>query len=286
MANTKKAAGKEVATTKATKGVAAPSHSHADQLPAIVGLEQYANAGLENADRDSFAIPFLAIMQKMSPQVDRDSDAFIEGVETGDFLLTATNEVFKDEDGVDLVFCGYRRTFLRWADEKSGGGFKGEIAADEVTRLRALGEFKENEEGKLFAKNGDSIRDARIHYVLVLRPDGTATPAVISIGSTQIKKSKMLNTQIANFQATNSAGKIFNPPSFGHIFHAETVAESNDKGSWRGWKFTRSGYVTDPNLFDAAVKFHENVKSESVKVDYNQMEPGSSSTSREDDDSI
>lgn len=266
---TKKATKKSTAVAKRESSKAVENSTHSSNLPANIAMGDYAGAGLENTDRDSFAIPFLAIMQKGSPQVDKDDEAHVEGAEVGDLMLTSTQELFKDEDGVDVVFCGYRRVFLRWAPVDSGGGFKGELSVDEVQRLRSQGELVE-EDGKLFANNGDLVRDTRIHYVLVVREDGTFTPAVISMSSTQIKKSKMLLTQIQSYIAKDSSGRSFNPPSFGHVFHAETIAESNDKGSWRGWKLTRTGFVEDPDLFRAAVEFHETVKGEGVRVNYEE----------------
>ena len=260
--------------------------SHADQLPAsMANMSQYSGAGLEGTDRDSFAIPFLAIIQKTSPQVDKDTDQYIKGAETGDLLLTSTNELFKDEDGVDVVFCGYRRAFLRWAPIDSGGGFKGEISVEEISVLRQTGKIQE-QDGRLFADNGDIIADTRIHYVLVVRPDGTFAPAVMSFKSTQIKKSKMLMTQIQGYTAKDGNGKPFTPPSFGHVFHAETVAESNDKGSWRGWKLTRTGFVEDSEVFQAAVEFHKTVVAGEVKVNYDAEAAVAGNGSAHDNDDI
>lgn len=278
--NTSKTETKTTALAKATR-----TATQGDQLPATIDLTQHAGAGLENTDRDSFAIPFLAIMQKGSPQVDKDSDERVDDAEVGDLLLTTSKEVFKDEDGVDVVFCGYRRVFLRWAPESSGGGFKGEIPVDEVARMRSNGELRE-EDNRLYAKNGDIVRDTRIHYVLVVRDDGSYVPAVLSVSSTQIKKSKQLLTQIQSFVATDGKGRTFNPPSFGHVFHAETVAESNDKGSWRGWKFERKGFVQDANLYKAAVTFHDQVLGDAVVVNYNDADPAKAGAASSGDDRI
>lgn len=286
------ATAKKTAQASASKEVAVAGKkevakgSHADQLPAsMANMSQYSGAGLEGTDRDSFAIPFLAIIQKTSPQVDKDTDQYIKGAETGDLLLTSTNELFKDEDGVDVVFCGYRRAFLRWAPIDSGGGFKGEISVEEISALRQTGKIQE-QDGRLFADNGDIIADTRIHYVLVVRPDGTFAPAVMSFKSTQIKKSKMLMTQIQGYTAKDSYGHPFTPPSFGHMFHAETVAESNDKGSWRGWKLTRTGFVEDSEVFQAAVEFHKTVVAGEVKVNYDAEAAVADNGSTHDDDRI
>lgn len=258
----KRTASKEVA--KASTEVSKAS----DQLPTAFNMSEHSGAGLDNADRDSFAIPFLAIIQKGSPQVDKDSPEFVKGLETGDLILTTTGEIFKDEDGVDVIFCDYRRVFLRWAPLDQGGGFKGEVSVSQVADMKARGEAVDVD-GKLFANNGDVLKDTRVHYVLVVREDGTSTPAVLSVSSTQIKKSKMLLTQLQSFVAKDSSGNAFTPPTFGHVYHAETIAEQNDKGSWRGWKFSRIGYVSDAGLFNTAKAFSETVATDSVKVDHN-----------------
>ena len=248
-----------------------------DMVPADLDMSQYAGAGLENTDRESFAIPFLAIAQKMSPQVDKDTDQYVEGLEVGDLFLTATNEIFKDEDGVDVVFCGFRRVFLRWAPRDEGGGFKGELAPNAVTAMRANGEVQEVD-GKLFADDGDLIRDTRIHYVMVIRPDGSYTPAVVSLASTQIKKSKMLLTQLKTYVAKGPKGN-FTPPTFAHVFHVETVAEQNDQGSWRGWKFTRKGWTPSKEMIHDCDSFSKQIAADNVKVDHAAESGGSSSSS-------
>jgi hypothetical protein len=277
MATAKKTApGKTVAVKEKSKGTDVVKN---DQLPALEGIDmsQYAGGGMENTDSDSFAVPFLAIAQKMSPQVDKDNDLYDQDLEVGDLFLTSTGQIFKDEDGVDIVFCGFRRAFLRWAPRDEGGGFKGELAVDEVVAGKATGEFKDVE-GKLFADNGDLIRDTRIHYVMVINGDGVATPAVLSMSSTQIKKSKMLMTQLDTYKAKDSGGGIYTPPSFAHIFHAETIAEQNDQGSWRGWKLTRKGPVTDAELFKLSAQFSKSVRNNSVRVDHGAETDGSTAS--------
>lgn len=269
MAKATKSAGKGIAKTQ-------PADPQRDQLPANIDFAQDARAGMENTDRDSFAIPFLAIMQKGSPQVDKDTDQYVEGAEVGDLMLTTSQELFKDGEGADIIFCGYRRVFLRWAPRDSGGGFKGEMPVDEVARARAEGKISDVE-GKLFADNGDLVRDTRIHYILVRNEIGAWVHAVLSCASTQIKKSKMLMTQLDTYAAKGGDGKPFNPPSFAHVFHAETLAESNDQGNWRGWKFTRTGFVTDGDVYNSAKLFSQSVRSNTVKVDYANAETGGAS---------
>src|SRR6267142_1183048 len=64
----------EVATQKPQHPAAKLDYGH---------LAGQSNVGMEDADRDSFAIPFLVILQKMSPQLDRNDPEYISEAREG-----------------------------------------------------------------------------------------------------------------------------------------------------------------------------------------------------------
>ena len=68
--------------------------------------------GFEESDSDSYAIPRLKLLQKLSPEVDEDNGEYIEGAKHGQFFNTATGELFPD--GVKVIPCHYRRSFIEW----------------------------------------------------------------------------------------------------------------------------------------------------------------------------
>ncbi len=45
-----------------------------------------------------------------------------------------------------------------------------------------------------------------------------------------------------------------------------TSFEENDQGSWYGWNILGSNQVTDPTLYLAARKFHDDVTKNEVKL--------------------
>lgn len=85
-------------------------------------------------------------------------------------------------------------------------------------------------------------------------------PMVITMTSTQVKKSKRLVSDLdlqmrgLNLRAT-----------FQTKYKISTVGESNEHGTWRGWNITRSGLVDDQNQLNAAVSFYKAIKSGDVK---------------------
>ena len=56
-------------------------------LPAemMADMETQAGAGFEGATAEDFSIPFITILQKMSPQCDEDSDGYVDGAKPGMF---------------------------------------------------------------------------------------------------------------------------------------------------------------------------------------------------------
>jgi len=230
-----------------------------------------AGKGLEHIDADSVAIPFLAILQSGSPQVDPDSGEYIEGAKAGMFYNTVTREVFDGKAGVLIVPCEYQRKFLRWSPRDAGGGFKGEIKTEDVAKMRARGELVElenrlyvpDEGGSINPKKNDKVSDTRVHYILLLNPNtGAAQQAVLSLGSTQIKKSKQLIALLGSRIITDPAtGQQATPATFANLVRVTTVPESNDQGKWSGVKFELEGFVRDSATYRMGRAFHTMVNA-------------------------
>lgn len=247
-----------------------------------------AGAGMEGAGQESFAIPFLSVLQKGSPQVDEASGAAIEGARAGMLFENVTGRMFSGKDGVIIVPCSYKREFLRWGARDNGGGFKGAYSPEDVAEMRAKGQIVELE-GRLYApeqdgsvsdKKSDRFNDTRNHYVLILDQEtGAWTEALLSLTSTQIKKSKALMSALASVKLKNGAGQMFTPPTFANMVRVTTVGESNDKGTWFGVKFELAGQVDRSEVYAAAKAFHANIAKGGVQVRYEESpEDGGATT--------
>lgn len=236
-----------------------------------------ANAGMEGTTAESFAIPFLMILQKGSPQVDEASGVALPGAKAGMLFENIAQKMVDGKDGLEFVQCAYRRVYLRWNETK---GFQGEYTPEDVAIMRQKGEVKEHK-NKLFVvdKDGDFdvdesdyFVDTRNHYVIILDPKtGSWSNALISMGSTQIKKSRALMTALSSIKLNGPNG-LFTPPTFANVIKSTTVPESNDKGNWFGWRFEIKGQLTAAQkpIYLAARKFHESVVKGEVEHRYEQ----------------
>jgi hypothetical protein len=260
----------------ATKNEVVEKKSTAVAIPAM-DFAADAGAGMEGAGQESFAIPFLSVLQKGSPQVDEASGAAIEGARAGMLFENVTGRLFSGKDGVVVVPCSYRREFLRWSARDNGGGFKGAYSPEEVAEMRAKGQIVEVE-GKLYSPESDGsvspnksdrFNDTRNHYVLIMdEASGAWTEALLSLTSTQIKKSKMLMSALASVKLKNSAEQMYTPPTFANYVRITTAGESNDKGTWFGVKFELAGTVDRAEIYSAAKAFHSNIAKGGVQVKY------------------
>jgi len=110
------------------------------------------------------------------------------------------------------------------------------------------------------------LSDTRQHYVLLVRPDGSYSPAVIGMSSTQVKASRSWMSKMDGIKMRRADGSLFTPPMFSHTYKLTTIPQSNDQGAWMGWKIELVGALSDAGLYAAAKAFRDAVKSGEAKA--------------------
>ena len=220
-----------------------------------------SGAGQENVTQDDMQIPFIRIIQATSPQVKKKDSKYIAGAEISDIFNTVTNQLWKSEDGIKVIPCGYVKKFLEFGVYEEGGGFKGEISPNDPV-LNQL--TREGNKDKL--PNGNEMVTSAQHYVKVQDPStGSWQTAILDMKSTSLKVSRQWNTQIA-MQEVTVEGKVYKTPSFGVIWHLGVDDFSNDMGSWSGWKILgKQGFVDDADLYASCREFSQMVVAGEVK---------------------
>lgn len=241
-------------------------------------FSQDVGAGMETADKDSFAIPFLAVIQKMSPQVDEAEAEYIEDARPGMLFNSVTQELFDGKEGLVFLPCAYQRRYIRWGAKDIGGGFKGEYMPDEVDDMLESGEVSElegrlyfpDDNGKIDEKKADQLKDTRNHFGILLDEEtGQAQQVLLSLASTQIKKSKQLMSMLNSVKVKGANGMV-TPPTWACRIRVNTVGESNDKGSWHGVKFSHDEqkFVGSQDVYNAGKEFHDLVTAGEAKINY------------------
>lgn len=211
--------------------------------------------GLENIGNDDITIPRLAIIQSNSPQRKKNDEKSIDGADEGHIFNTVTNELFSD--GITVIPCGYRKTYVEWIPREKGGGLVAihdtkpdGTKTDPKTRKSFLGD--------------NQIVDTAEHFVLV-KKDKTYEPAVLTMTSTNLSVSRKWNT-LLKMKRINVKGQTVEPPSFLYEFNLSTVQAENDLGSWYKYKIEEVGQISSKDVFNQAEAFAESVSEGKVKA--------------------
>lgn len=237
-------------------------------------------AGMEHADSDSYAIPFLRVLQRLSPQCDEANAAYVKGAKAGMLFNSVTGEVFDGEKGLVFLPCAFQRRFLQWgARGTDNDGYKGEhdpaaiaVMLDDGRVIQQDGKLLlADAKGEASEKRSDRFVDTRSHFGLVVDASGATSTVLLALSSTQIKKSKQLMSMLAAAKVQTAAGMV-TPPTWLNRIRITTLPESNDQGSWHGIKFAQEGFIDSAELYAAGKALHESIAGGKVKADYGKSD--------------
>jgi len=220
----------------------------ADDMLADAGL------GFENVSANDVAIPYLKVLQALSPELRGVTK--IAGAEEGLIINTVTGQLMKE---ARIIPCAFKKSYVEWTPREAGGGL-----VKEWTDEKILEKTKKNERNQDVLPSGNLIVTTAYHYVLVLA-DGGFERALIAMSSTQLKKSRRWLGQMMALQV-KVGEKSFTPPPFSHSYHVGTGMETKDANSWYGWLINDPKMVQDRNVYDAAKKFGQDVTAGLVKI--------------------
>ncbi|QIQ65275.1 hypothetical protein 19_00039 [Pseudomonas phage Epa19] len=235
-------------------------------LPVVHDYGDYAGAGFENQDRSDYSIPFLAVLQGLSPELET-----LESAKPGFILNKVTQDVVSGKDGIVFVPCYTQHVYVEWVPRDAGGGIVGmhELDSEVVAQARAAART-----GKFTMPNGNELIETFYVYGIVVGEDETTSHAVIAFTSTKIKKYKAWMTKARTVQMRLPDGRKINPPLFAHRYRLKTVKEKNAKGEFYNWDVSFDGATAEAcrlapadSVFQEAAQCMELVKSGQAKAD-------------------
>jgi hypothetical protein len=227
--------------------------------------------GFENMGQDDFALPFLRLLTGNSPEVGE-----VEGAAPGMIYNTVTGQLYDGKKGITVIPCAYVRQYIEWAPRGSGSGAP--VAIYPATSDILSRTHREPGDNKDYLDDGNYIENTANHYVMIVGDDEMAEPALITMKSTQLKKSRKWNSMMMSAKMMGKNGP-YTPPMFSQLYRITTQQESNDKGKWYGWEIERIGAIEDSNLYLSAKAFAQSINSGEVKVKHQSDEMANDSAS-------
>lgn len=245
-----------------------------EAVPAAPLPEEYVGLGTETIRSEDTQIPFIRIVQSLSPVRQRGRPEFIPGIEEGDFYNTVTHESWKGDKGFHFTPVRFRRRFTEWwprgSDKK---GLVADHGSDDTVMQRCV----RDERGRNMTTSGTEIVQSAEYLVLQVDLDaGTWSPCIISLAGTQFKKARQFNTRLLNRMIVVNGQRV-RAPLFYSLWLATSQPESNESGAWMGWRFSEVkplpelGEVGRAIMADAAALYHASDSLKSVPVDIDEV---------------
>jgi len=220
-------------------------------------------------DSSEMQIPFVRILQPMSPQLKKGKAEHIEGASQGDIFNNVTGQYWEGANGIVVIPCYQTTKYLEFIPREQGGGFQGELAPNDpiVTSARRDG-------SKEVLSNGNELVKSDQHYCLIVGEDGSFQPAVIDMKSSQLKVSRRWKTQIAMQKIKNpKTGQLVTPAVYATMWKLSVTEESNDKGDWFNYQVAKESLVSNRDLLVEAKAFRESIQSGEVKAQPEPVDP-------------
>ena len=186
-----------------------------------------AGQGMDQIGVEDMQIPFLRILQPLSPQLLKTDPKFIKGASAGDIFNTVTGQYWEADTGLTVLVCAYTTKFLEFQLREAGGGFMGELEAGhpDIRKTERVGA------NEMLPSGNELVRVAQF-LVLGVDKDGATTQMICDMKKTQMKIAKQWNTRRAGLKIMHPSKGLFNPPMWAVPWRLTSVQESNDKGSW------------------------------------------------------
>ena len=216
-----------------------------------------AGGGLEEVTSEDVQIPFLRVLQALSPQIKKSDPAYIKGSEQGGIFNTVTKKFWNGDDGVIVIPTYFQKKLLEFVPRSEGGGFVGEINPKNLPKI-----VKEN--GMEMLENGNELVRTAQHYVKIVHDDGNLENAIVDMKKTQLKKSREWVSIMGMFKYPKEAGQNLvgkTMDSWYNMFRLTTVEESNDKGSWYTWKIVHEKQVDKIEYVNESKSLHSSLSS-------------------------
>tara|TARA_R100000742_G_C4277326_1_gene99103 strand:+ start:855 stop:1646 length:792 start_codon:yes stop_codon:yes gene_type:complete len=219
--------------------------------------------GLEDTTTEDFAIPFIRVLQPLSPQLQKQHGSFVKGASAGDLYNTVTGAYYDGEKGLSIVPCAYNKKYIEWIPREKGGGL-----VNPNHDISILSECTRDESRRYYTKSGNEIVETAQFFVLFLDPE--PQQAVLAFTSTQLGVSRKWLSMLRMARVQNSKGESVQAPMFANTYTLTTTTQSNDKGSWNGYSINQEG-PTDMSIAMMARDFMSAARSGDVQVKEEQQ---------------
>ncbi len=224
---------------------------------ALAQMLEDEGAGMEDMTADDYALPFIKLLQALSPEVDKSDDLYIQGAEPGRAFNSVSRELYP-KDGFLVVPVMFKKVFIEWRKRNEGGGF--------------INQYESEQEGRQEMDPANELIETANVYVLAQTEEGIWTPAILSMTSTKLKVVRRWNAMAAMWKLPKPGGVgTFTPPYFARTYLLSTVQEENMEGKYYNFMVSPQKPTIEEGgaeLYAEAKTFLASIRSGDVGADF------------------
>lgn len=196
-------------------------------------IAKVSGMGTENLDSGS-ALPFVRILQDLSPQLKSNKDEYVEGSKAGDLFFNKTKCVLANPLNIIPVYT--KAVYTEWIPRNKGGGY---VASHPLTVVSDPS-YEKGRERQYDEWLGENELRYTSYWFILAEIDGSWEEAIIPFTSSQLKVSRKLTGDINRFRYEQDKSII--PPLFAQKWQLKTVMETS-KNNDDYWNFEISDNV-------------------------------------------
>lgn len=227
-----------------------------EHLKKYVGVEDAEN----NVTTDDLIIPRLSVAQDgMSPQLKKQNELFIPGLEAGQLFNSVTNEIFESAVVIPLFFT---KNYIQFA----GGGVLKAVAFYDTSAEVPAGDL---DWGPADEKTGKGtpprVTEFKNRMSLILSKTGIWQPITVSFKKGEIFFADQWNSQIKFSKMEDRL------PCFAHTYKVTPKLKTDGSKSWYVKTVAPNGF-TPAEIYNQAASWFEQLSKGGYTVDQSGIE--------------
>lgn len=211
--------------------------------------------GFEDITTQTMAIPFIRVLQTLSPQLNKKKPEYVLGAQEGMFFNTVTKQIYGP--AIDVIVLKFDRIYIEWLPERGGlVNYHSPEHAEQVAEDKSVfGAWKTN--------TGNNLQENYVYFVIVVGKEQEGV-AILSLASTGIKIAREWNRLMTTHIMENGRRAL----PFYLVWTLETEYRENDKGNWYTFNVRTKNYISEKQYGQVA---KERKMLPSRQIDYSQL---------------
>jgi hypothetical protein len=167
-------------------------------------------------------VPFINLLQSLSPEVQDGDEKQVQGARPGQFLNSLTREL---STALDCVLASVKLVYNEWSPRSAGGGFVCTHDPESAIVAEAKAAAKKTKKPwELKAENGNDIVETYVAFLVLTINGEPISPAIMTFTKTKIRRLQQAMARMASFRGAKDV------PIYAHGLSLRATREKNKAG--------------------------------------------------------